>query len=811
MKRLLAYLFIVLGLGLTFSVSAEAAVIEVCTTSEKIKNNRHVHFKEYETTNSIPTKKTNLIKSELYKCEIFTNYDEQFYNAFKEFRKYKHKTPGGWVWDGSIWISRYKSLLEWKGLKSKILKPIQIAKAEPSQTQKVANSNKENTSPPYVVFCKKKYKDSSFADYRIIYSNKIKDCKYYDGQTGYMISASEYIHFRLVEALTPDGSLSDGERTKVTPNSLDLLFSLFRAYENYGLDENLIAKVASTEERFYVYKKAIEKNGHKLNKALLGKKLSGQTQIAKAESTLKPKKTNIDGVKFNKCISYKMSPYWDTYTFDLKNNKLYEESGSKSNSSTYITEHEIDTNNDDFIITKKKTSGTKYNFIKFRFNKHNNQVTKTRIDFRDGEVKKIDGVWTYVNYREDITNHVLSCDKIVGSFKDNKTQIAKAEPTVKPKKKVKVVKKEPKQEEFKPKKTNQDNEAPIITIAEAITVDSQAYTLKGKVKDKSRFQLTIDDRPIKVAKNGQFKFEGFAIDSKEQLKIVAIDRWKNKSEKIINVEVKIKQVADLRSYEKPNPSKIKVKKDNNKIGIIIGIEKYQNLNNIDAPYANRDAKAFKAYANIALGIPNNNLKVLIDEDATRGELLKSLKIWLPQITRGKEKDIYIFFAGHGLASDDGKDLHILPHNGDPILLEDTALSRIQMFDLINKVSPKSVTMFFDTCYSGQTRSEQMLVAGLRPVRIVADEQDTPNNFTIFTASNYDQTSGSINEAEHGIFSYYLMKGLEGNADANKDKELTNGELIAYLKNNVSQEAFTQNRSQEPMLAGDPDKVLMSYR
>ena len=133
-----------------------------------------------------------------------------------------------------------------------------------------------------------------------------------------------------------------------------------------------------------------------------------------------------------------------------------------------------------------------------------------------------------------------------------------------------------------------------------------------------------------------------------------------------------------------------------------------------------------------------------------------------------------------------------------------------MFDLINKVSPKSVTMFFDTCYSGQTRSEQMLVAGLRPVRIVANEQDTPNNFTIFTASNYDQTSGSINEAEHGIFSYYLMKGLEGKADENKDRKITNGELITYLKDNVSQEAFTQNRQQDPMLVGDPDKILIKF-
>ena len=56
-----------------------------------------------------------------------------------------------------------------------------------------------------------------------------------------------------------------------------------------------------------------------------------------------------------------------------------------------------------------------------------------------------------------------------------------------------------------------------------------------------------------------------------------------------------------------------------------------------------------------------------------------------------------------------------------------------------------------------------------------------------------------------------MKGLEGNADENKDKKITNGELIAYLKNNVSQEAFSQNRSQEPMLAGDPNNILISYR
>ena len=53
--------------------------------------------------------------------------------------------------------------------------------------------------------------------------------------------------------------------------------------------------------------------------------------------------------------------------------------------------------------------------------------------------------------------------------------------------------------------------------------------------------------------------------------------------------------------------------------------------------------------------------------------------------------------------------------------------------------------------------------------------------------------------------------MEGQADSNQDKKITNGELIAYLKQNVSEEAFINNRQQEPMLSGDPDKVLISFQ
>ena len=103
------------------------------------------------------------------------------------------------------------------------------------------------------------------------------------------------------------------------------------------------------------------------------------------------------------------------------------------------------------------------------------------------------------------------------------------------------------------------------------------------------------------------------------------------------------------------------------------------------------------------------------------------------------------------------------------------------------------------------------MADARPLRIIANEQDVPENFILFSASQLDQISSGLKEAKHGIFSYYLMKGLEGYADFNEDKKITNGELLAYMDENVSQKAAEQGREQNPSLAGDPDKVLISYR
>ena len=365
------------------------------------------------------------------------------------------------------------------------------------------------------------------------------------------------------------------------------------------------------------------------------------------------------------------------------------------------------------------------------------------------------------------------------------------------------------QEKAKITTDKRDNDAPILIVDENITVNNSSYSFIVKAEDKGSEKIFIQvDGVTSEFKDGIFKIDRFSpVD--EKIILVAIDQWGNKSNaKTVNIKVDIKDTIVAKKIEKLNPSKLKVKKSRNKVALIIGIEDYSQSPN--ATFANLDAKYFYEYASKGFGVKKENIKLMIDKEATLIKSIGVLSKWLPSRIKSGETDLIIFFAGHGLASNDGKDLFLLSQDSDPDLLARTALSRTELFKEIIKLNPKSVTMFLDTCYSGVSRDEKTLLASARPVRIIADEQNTPDNFTIFSASQLDQISSGLKDAKHGIFSYYLMKGLEGKADLNKDRNITNGELLAYMDENVAQKASELGRQQNPSLSGNEDKILLKY-
>ena len=152
-------------------------------------------------------------------------------------------------------------------------------------------------------------------------------------------------------------------------------------------------------------------------------------------------------------------------------------------------------------------------------------------------------------------------------------------------------------------------------------------------------------------------------------------------------------------------------------------------------------------------------------------------------------------------------MYLFPYDGAPKLLKRTAILRDELFSEVAAANPRSVTVFLDTCYSGITRSAETLLAN-RPIIITPKESAIPNGFTVMTAAAGDQTAKPLEEAKHGMFSYFLMKGMEGDADANQDNQITAGELHAYVQQNVIQQS---SGSQTPELQGDADRVLVRFQ
>ena len=254
-----------------------------------------------------------------------------------------------------------------------------------------------------------------------------------------------------------------------------------------------------------------------------------------------------------------------------------------------------------------------------------------------------------------------------------------------------------------------------------------------------------------------------------------------------------------------NPSIKKVKKNNSALALIIGVANYEKTS-AQAIFADRDAEIFYDYANLKLGIPRSNIKELVNQSAEESEILLSVKDWITRSVVQDQSDVFIFFAGHGMSSQNGEKMYLLPYDGSPRLLEDTAILRERLYNDIAKTKPRSVTIFLDTCYSGSSRGDDMLLSS-RPVMILPKEKNIPKNFTVFSAAANDQTAKPLMEVRHGLFSYFLMKGMEGMADYNKDNNISAQELQNYIYKNVTQQSSGE---QTPELRGDKEKILISF-
>jgi len=351
-----------------------------------------------------------------------------------------------------------------------------------------------------------------------------------------------------------------------------------------------------------------------------------------------------------------------------------------------------------------------------------------------------------------------------------------------------------------------DTQKPTIKVA-GTAMNGPQGTIKGFVRDNTGVaEVRVDGRPVEVDSYGNFTANTYVPEGGVSVSIQAIDLAGLSSSMSVRLERSASTSTASISFDRLNPLGRKVAKNNDALALIIGVDAYENTP-ARAIYADSDAKVFADYASQKLGIPTNRIRTLVNDGADESGMLLAVKEWLSRASKQGKSDVYVFFAGHGLASPDGEKMYLLPYDGSPRLLEKTAILRDERFSDIAAGNPRSVTVFLDTCYSGETRGKEMLIAG-RPIGIRVLEQSVPDNFTLMTAAAGDQIANPLREAKHGMFSYFLMKGMEGEADKNSDNKITAGELHEYVQRNVVQQS---SGSQTPDLLGDANRVLVQFQ
>lgn len=358
-------------------------------------------------------------------------------------------------------------------------------------------------------------------------------------------------------------------------------------------------------------------------------------------------------------------------------------------------------------------------------------------------------------------------------------------------------------------KTNFNQKTPLeptaIQILQTNVVDSRAI-VKGRIAgSRQPTQVLISGQAVMTDANGFFTYETYIPVGVTTLVFTVTSATGSPMSQIVNVERKSDALGSKLRYSVLNPTERPSVRNENAVALVVGVAEYSNV--APAQFADRDAQVFYDYAHLKLGIPRSRIQVLLNDQADIVGLLSGINKWLKRSVRQGESDVYLFFAGHGLASDDGGTAYLIPHDGAPDFLSRTALSRDEVFQDVASVKPRSVTVFLDTCYSGDTRGEDRLIAG-RPLAVKLKDQSLPAGFTVLTAAGGDQIAKPLEEAEHGLFSYYLMKGMEGDADANNDGAITASELHSFVRNNVVQQS---GGSQVPELQGDTSRVLVRFQ
>jgi hypothetical protein len=250
--------------------------------------------------------------------------------------------------------------------------------------------------------------------------------------------------------------------------------------------------------------------------------------------------------------------------------------------------------------------------------------------------------------------------------------------------------------------------------------------------------------------------------------------------------------------------------------LFVGIAAYPNVAPLDGPQ--NDVANMKKFAHSYWGYQENETKVLIDKEATKKNILKTMEEWLVLGTRPGD-EVLFYYSGHGYQvrdtsgdEEDKFDETLVSYDSRPVPGTYTNMITDDEFNtVLDRIADRKVTVIIDSCHSGtitrallpDTGNGQESTYVKSPGLPMVQGMTRSISKDLVQAHRYEESfikgSGTrivwtaVSAAQKAlidmesatpssVFTNRLIEGLDGGkADANKDGEVSNGELLDYLR------------------------------
>ena len=232
-------------------------------------------------------------------------------------------------------------------------------------------------------------------------------------------------------------------------------------------------------------------------------------------------------------------------------------------------------------------------------------------------------------------------------------------------------------------------------------------------------------------------------------------------------------------------------------GLVIGIDRYQDTR-LDLRCAAADARLIHGLmVDPDCGVfDEGNVELLLDTDATKDGIWRSLAGLRRKA--GPEDTVWVYFAGHAAPEDD--QTYWLAHDSDVNDLYATGLGAEQISGALSRVDADRRIVLLDCCHAAATTLQK------NPTRAAVPAEELLGRFqgrgaVTLCSSDGGQRSVELEEHGHGAFTYFLERGLRGEADLDGDGVVTAEELWTYLEGRVTKAARKAGVDQSPLMIG----------